>query len=127
MKQFKGRLITLGMKEEYMKDTLQSFSHNLTLSDFDGGYLKPQQFFEFCSYIYINPKKLYDSYYSYVFSDYGSAFIKFRKKHNLTQKQLASIIRVSPVDLGLFEKGIRYPTRCQFSKISRVLMKLKDT
>lgn len=93
------------------------------MNDFDNKLLKPDKFFELCKLLNIAPQKLYDEYYSFVFSNFGEAMLNFRKKINLSQKQLAKIISISPVDLGYFERQFNYPSRAQYLKLKEVLKK----
>lgn len=91
------------------------------IQDFDNKLLKPEKFIKLCELFLVPPKKMYDKYYSFVFSRYGETLLDFRMKNNLNQKQLAKIIGISPVDLRFFEKGFKYTSRVQYLKIKEVL------
>jgi hypothetical protein len=121
LSQFSPKLLKLGLDEEVSKSKIKSFSAYLTLQDFDIECLVPERFLGFCEFIEVSPRRLYDKYYSFVFSPYGKELIQFRGELNLTQKQFAKMLRISPVDLGLFEKRLKYPTRHQYLKLKEVL------
>lgn len=108
---------------ETYKYKVRGYSNSLTLQDFDNIYLKPSKFPELCELLAITPKKLYDKYYSFVFSNYGKALVQYREANNLSQKQFARISNISPVDIGFFERGTKYPTRQQYIKLKEVLEK----
>lgn len=101
--------------------SLKEYAASLRMQDFDDKLLKPDKFIELCELLGVPPKKLRDKYYSFVFSNFGETLLDFRKQINLTQKQLAKIIGISPVDLGFFEKNLKYPSRVQYLKIKEVL------
>jgi len=121
LSQFSDKLLELGLDIEVTKDKIKNFSNPLTLQDFDSECLKPERFLELCKFLEVSPLKLYDEYYSLIFSNYGRALLKFREKNNLTQKNCAKILKISPVDIGLFEKGLKYPTRAQSLKLKEPL------
>lgn len=89
--------------------------------DLDNSYLKPNIFLQFCKELNINPKQLYDEYYSFIFSDCGNMLHQFRVNYHLNQKQLAELLSLSPSDIGLFEKSKKYQSRIQYKKIVAVL------
>lgn len=121
--QFDSKLSKLGLNPETYKEKIKEYSSSLGLQDIDNRFLKPEKFLELCKLLSITPRKLYDKYYSYIFSDYGKGLLQFRENHNLTQKQFAKVSNISPVDIGLFEKGNKFPTRSQYLKLKEVLKK----
>ena len=123
LSQFSNKLSKLNLNYETYNKKIKEYSISLTLQDIDNKCLRPAKFLKFCELLGITPRKLYDKYYSYVFSNYGNNIIQFRQSHNLTQKQFAKIVNISPVDIGFFEKGLTYPTRDQCKKLKEVLQK----
>lgn len=119
--QFGKSFIRTGLRLKDISDVVKSFSKNLTLKDFDNGHLKPTIFLQFCKELKIDPKQLYDEYYSFIFSNCGNKLHQFRVKYHLNQKQLAELLSLSPNDIGLFEKSKKYPSRMQYKKIVAVL------
>jgi hypothetical protein len=119
--QFNNKLCKLGLNPETYKDEIKKYSASLTLQDIDSKCLKPDKFIEFCDTLIIKPRKLYDKYYSFVFSNYRKTLVQLREENNINQKQLAKILCISPVYLGLFEKSFKYPTRAQYLKLKEVL------
>lgn len=121
LSQFSVKLLELGLNIEFAKDMIKAFSYSLTFQDFDNKCLKFERFLEFCEFIKVLPSQLYDEYYFFIFTDYGIALAKFRNENNLTQKKYAKMLKISPVDIGLFEKCLKHPTREQYLKIKEVL------
>jgi hypothetical protein len=121
LSQFSSKLLKLGLDVEVSKNKIKDFSASLTLQDFDIECLAPERFFGFCEFLEVSPRRLYDKYYSFVFSPYGRALMQYRGERNLTQKQFAKILKISPVDLGLFEKSLKHPTRHQYLKLKEVI------
>lgn len=119
--QFSKTLSKAKFKTEEMESIIKSFSSNLTLDDFDNKCLKPDIFIELCGQLNVNPIKLYDQYYSFVFSDYSHILNQYAIQHHLNQKQLSKKLRLSSNDIGLFEKSMKYPSRHQYKKIMKVL------
>jgi DNA-binding XRE family transcriptional regulator len=119
--QFSEKLLELGVDIEAFKSKIRDFSNSLTSQDFDNECLSPEKFLEFCEFLEVSSRELHDKYYSFVFSHFGRALVQFREENNLTQKQFGKILKISPVDIGLFEKGLKYPTREQYLKLEEVL------
>ena len=117
LSQFSNKLLGLGLDIEFCKDKIKSYSTSITLQDFDNDCLKFERFLKFCDYIEISPSQLFDNYYRFVSSNYGKALVQYRVENNLSQKQCAKILKISPVDIGLFENGLKYPTRKQYLKL----------
>ena len=109
--------------------TLEEFYHgvNIFLNEnpelkFDERYLIPSDFLEFCNIIKIPPKNLYDKYYRFVLSkNYSKIILNHRFSLNLSQKEFAMLSRLSPVTIGYLENKKKYPTRKQYSQLSRLL------
>lgn len=90
--------------------------------EFDEGYLRPHDFLEFCTLIKVPPKKLYDKYYRFVLSkNYSDIILNYRHSSNLNQKEFAKLSKLSPVTIGFLESNKKYPTRKQYSQLSRLL------
>jgi ribosome-binding protein aMBF1 (putative translation factor) len=87
----------------------------------DSNFLKPEKLIELCRLLDISPKNLYDKYYNFVLSNYGEVLVNYRKKNRLNQKQFAKLLSISPVDLSLFERKLKYPTRNLYAKLKEVL------
>ena len=122
LSQFSYKLLELGLDIVFAKDMIKAFSYSLTFQDFDNKCLKFERFLEFCEFIKVLPSQLCDDkYYGFVLSSYGKTLVKFRQENNLTQKKCAKILKISPVDIGLFEKRLKHPTREQYLKIKEVL------
>lgn len=121
LSQFSGKLLELGLDTVFAKDMVKAFSTSLKLQDFDDECLKFERFLEFCEFIQVSTTQLYDEYYRFIFTDYGSALVQFRNKNNLTQKKCAKILKISPAYIGLFEKRLKHPTRKQYLKIKEAL------
>lgn len=119
--QFSDKLLELGMDIEAFKSKIKDFSTSLTSQDFDNECLSPERFLEFCEFLEVSPRELHDKYYSFVFSHFERALMQFREENTLTQKQFGKILKISPVDIGLFEKGLKYPTRDQYLKLKEAL------
>lgn len=109
--------------------TLEEFYHGVNIFlnenqqlEFDDGYLRPPDFLEFCNLIKVPPKKLYDKYYRFVLGkNFSKIILTHRLSHNLNQKELAKLSSLSPVTIGYLESNKKYPTRKQYSQLSRLL------
>jgi len=123
LSQFSGKLLGLGFDIEVAKEKIKTFSNSLTLQDFDNKCLKFKNFLGFCEFLEVSPLKLCDKYYSFISSPYGRTLLEFRQENNLTQKKCAKVLKISPVDIGFFEKGLTYPTRRQYLKLKEALKK----
>ena len=121
LSQFSDKLLGLGLDIEFCKDKIKSFSTSITLQEFDNDCLNFETFFKFCEFIEVSPSQLCDNYYRFVSSNYGRALVQYRVENNLSQKQCAKVLKISPVDIGLFEKGLKYPTRRQYLKLKHEL------
>lgn len=91
------------------------FITSFSLNSFDEGYLKPDLLIKFCKYISINQKLFYDNYYKFVFSSYDKTILNWRNSNNLSQKQAAKLLQVSPVSICSWERLLTYPSRYQFN------------
>ncbi len=98
------------------------FATSFNLGSFDEGYLKPDSLIKFCNYLSINPKLFYDEYYKFVLSKYDKKIINWRVLNNLSQKQAAKILKVSPVSICSWERRISYPSRIQFASITTFIL-----
>lgn len=116
------RTIALGVTlEEFYEGVNQFISENQDL-EFDEELLKPNDFLEFCRLIKVNPKKLYDKYYRFVLSkNYSKIILNYRNSLNMSQKEFAKLVKLSPVTIGLMENNKKYPTRLQFSNLNDVI------
>ncbi|WP_288221621.1 helix-turn-helix domain-containing protein [uncultured Clostridium sp.] len=109
--------------------TLEEFYHEVNIFldknqklEFDEGHLRPPDFLEFCTLIKVAPKKLYDKYYRFVLGkDFSKIILNNRLSLNLNQKEFAKLTRLSPVTIGYLENNKKYPTRKQYSQLSRLL------
>lgn len=109
--------------------TLEEFYHgvNIFLNEnpelkFDERYLRPPDFLKFCNLINVPPRKLYDKYYRFVLGkNFSKIILNNRLALNLSQKEFAMLSRLSPVTIGYLENKKKYPTRKQYSELSRLL------
>ncbi len=109
--------------------TLEEFYHGVNIFldkiqklEFDEGHLRPPDFLEFCTLIKVPPKKLYDKYYRFVLAkDFSKIILNYRLSSNLNQKEFAKLSSLSPVTIGYLENNKKYPTRKQYSQLSRLL------
>ena len=117
LSQFSVKLFELGLDIEVSKDKIKLFTTSLTLQDFDNNYLRIDKFIKFCEFLEVSHLQLCDEYYRFILSSYGKDLVKFRQENHLSQKQCAKFLKISPTDIGLFEKGLKYPTRNQYLKL----------
>jgi predicted transcriptional regulator len=110
-------LLQLNVSRDDLKNAIRELSQTLDYKDFDNKFLKPKSFKKLCNLLDISPNRLYDGYYSFIFSDYSKILIKARQERNLNQKQLSKILNISPVDFGMFERSQKYPSRNQYKKL----------
>lgn len=101
--QFGGQLHQLGMIEEQVVIDSHEYASALEEKDFDKQFLRPERLVEFCTLINVEPKLLYDNYYTFIFNDIGSYLKLYKQNHKLNDKTLAKKLNISPVDLGLFQ------------------------
>jgi len=114
----------LGVTSENFYEGVTRFINENPNLEFDEEFLKPPDFLEFCSLIKIEPKKLYDKYYRFVLSkNYSKIILDYRTSLNMSQKEFAKLIKLSPVTIGLLENNKKYPTRAQFFKLDNVMKK----
>lgn len=53
-----------------------------------------------------------------MFGDYAERIKNWRKENKLSLKEAAMVIEVSEKILGWWEKGVRYPDRVKYEKLS---------
>ena len=114
---YKPILIKQKIDYSLISNAKNFFTTVFNLDDFDEGYLKPDSLIKFCNYISIHPKLFYDDYYKFVFSSYDKAILNWRNSNNLSQKQAAKLLQVSPVSICSWERLLTYPSRYQFNLI----------
>ena len=121
LSQFSTKLFELGIDIEVAKDKIKVFSNSLILQDFDNKCLRFDKFIEFCEFLEVSHLQLCDEYYRFILTSYGKSLVKFRQVNKLTQKKCAKILKMSPVDICSFERGLKYPTRAQYLKLKKIL------
>lgn len=121
---YKPILIKEKLDYQIINNAENFFITSFNLDSLDEGYLKPNLLISFCNYISVSPRKFYDSYYKFIFSNYDKKIIKWRSENNLSQRNAAKLLKVSPVSICSWEKKSSYPSRLQFSMISKVNSKL---
>lgn len=110
----------LGIEDEVFEDKLNSFldSNEVTL---DEGFLKLNDFLNFCELLQIQPCKLSDDYYNFIQSNYGRKIYDCRFSLELNQKEFAKLTKISPADIYKFESQVKTPNRTQYQKLNNIL------
>lgn len=111
---YKPILIKHKVDSSLISNAEKFFITSFSLDSFDEGYLKPDLLVKLCNYLSIKPKLFYDEYYNFIFSNYDKIILTLRNSKNLSQKQAAKLIKVSPVSICSWERKLSYPTRHQF-------------
>lgn len=90
--------------------------------DLDGNYLKPNDFVSLCDFMNIEYANACDDYYEFVLlKDYSTIILNARYSLNLSQKELAKIIYLSPLSICAFENRYIYPTRKQYTQLQKII------
>lgn len=100
---------------------IREFSRNITLSDFDEGFLKPEPFFELCKKLSLPPEIIKDKYYLFTLSEFPQNIYEYRKRNKFSQKHAAKLVGISPIDINKFERGLKFPSRSQYEKLTTFL------
>lgn len=101
---------------------LDKFIEDNSSLDLDCNYLKPKDFVNLCDFMNIGYDVAYDDYYEFVLlKDYSTILLNARYSLNLSQKELAKIVNLSPVSICAFENKILYPTRKQYDQLKSFL------
>ena len=119
---YKPILIKHKVDSSLISNAENFFITSFSLNSFDEGYLKPDSLIKFCKHISINQNLFYDNYYKFVFSSYDKAILNWRNLNNLSQKQAAKLLQVSPVSICSWERQLSYPTRIQFASIANFIL-----
>ncbi len=119
---YKPVLIKRNLNCSIISNAENFFITSFNLDFFDEGYLKPNSLITFCKYISINQKLFYDDYYKFIFSSYDKTIFNWRTSNNLSQKQAAKILKVSPVSICSWERKLSFPSRNQFRLMSNFLV-----
>lgn len=116
------KVISRGITFEQFYHSTKTLIESTKNLDFDCGFLKPKDFKNFCSLLNIEFKYLCDEYYEFVLiKDYPQIILNNRLSLNITQKELASKCKISPVTMGKLENKSMYPSRTQFLKLKEVI------
>lgn len=118
---YKTILIKQNLDCSLISNAENFFTHSFNLNSFDEDYLKPDSLIKFCNYISINQKLFYDEYYKFIFSSYDKIILNWRASNNLSQKQAAKLLKVSPVSICSWERKLSYPTRNKFFLIANYI------
>lgn len=121
---YKPILIKEKLDYSLISNAEKFFITSFNLDSFDEGFLKPNLLINFCDYLSINPQLFYDKYYKFVLSRYDKILLNWREINNLSQKQAAKLLKVSPVSICSWERKLSYPSRHQFTYILYRLYKL---
>lgn len=101
---------------------LNKFIEDNSSLGLDCNYLKPNDFINLCNFINIDYTNACDDYYEFVLlKDYSSILLNARHYLNLSQKELAKIVNLSPVSICAFENKLTYPTRNQYMQLKSFL------
>jgi DNA-binding XRE family transcriptional regulator len=114
---YQEKLTCLGLDAKTIDISIQTMASSLSFKDFDGHYLIPSKFIKFCNLLKINPRLLYDDYYKFIFSNFNHVILRFRSFKNISQKQLAAILHMSPAEISAWENLKSYPNRNKFQRI----------
>lgn len=119
---YMDKVISRGITFEQFYHSTKTLIESTKNLDFDCGFLKPKDFKNFCSLLNIEFKYLCDEYYEFVLiKDYPQIILNNRLSLNITQKELASKCKISPVTMGKLENKSMYPSRTQFLKLKEVI------
>lgn len=113
---------SLGITFEEFYRAVNSLLDSKPNITFDDRYLRPNDFKIFCDFLNIPSKKFCDEYYKFILlNNYPKTILKTRILLNLTQKDFAAKCKLSPVSIGKFENGLKYPSRKQYTQIKKFM------
>ena len=116
------KVISRGISFEQFYHSTKALIENTKNLDFDCGFLKHKDFKSLCSLLNTDFKYLCDEYYEFVLiKDYPQIILNNRISLNLSQKELATQCKISPVTIGKLENKLRYPSRIQYLKLKEVM------
>ncbi|MBZ9684985.1 hypothetical protein G9F72_001245 [Clostridium estertheticum] len=109
------------IEQDKINDTIELVCNSCTLESLDDIFLRPEILESICTNSNLSPSIFYDDYYSFIFSDYSTKILDWRQNKKITQKKAAKILKISPVDIGDWERKLSYPSRYQFIKLKEVI------
>ena len=109
------------IEQSKINDAIDLVCNSCTLESLDGNFLRPEILASICNSFNLSPSIFYDNYYSFIFSDYSTKILQWRQNKKISQKKAAKILKISPVDIGDWERKISYPSRYQFIKLQEVI------
>jgi len=115
------KMIKNKIEQSKINNTINVVCDCCTLESLDNNFLRPEILDSICNTASLSPTIFYDSYYSFIFSDYPTKILQWRQSKKISQKKAAKILKISPVDLCSWERKISYPSRYQFIKLQKVI------
>ena len=115
-------VISRGISFEQFYKSTKSLIENTKNLSFDSGFLKPDDFKNFCSMLNIDYISLCDEYYEFVLlKDYSQIILSYRLLLKFSQKEFAARCNLSPVTIGKLENNLIYPSRTQYSLLKAII------
>lgn len=116
------KMIVNKIEQHKIAKVLDLVYNTCNIKCLDDNFLKPEVLQYICDTFNLSPSIFYDAYYSFIFSGYPSKILQWRQQNKkISQKKAAKLLKVSPVDLGNWERQISYPSRYQFEKLQEVI------
>jgi hypothetical protein len=115
------KMIKNKIEKDKITETIDLVCNSCTLESLDDNFLRPEILESICNSSSLSPSIFYDTYYSFIFSDYSSKILQWRQRKKISQKKAAKILKISPVDICDWERKISYPSRYQFIKLQEVI------
>ena len=119
---YMDKAISHGISFEQFYKSTKSLIENTKNLSFDSGFLKPDDFKNFCSMLNIDYISLCDEYYEFVLlKDYSQIILSYRLLLKFSQKEFAARCNLSPVTIGKLENNLIYPSRTQYSLLKAII------
>lgn len=112
-----NKLVALGISKDEIDKAINSMASRVTPKDFDENHLITSKLVKLCKLLKIDSKVLFDDYDRFIVNDYGGALLKYRRKNNLSQKELAKLLSVSPTYILSWETKKTFPSRRQYRSL----------
>ena len=115
------RLAALGIRRDRIDKAINIMASGVTPRDFDESHLITTKLVELCKLLKIDPKVLFDEYDRFIQNNYSDTILKYRRINNLSQKDLAKVLSVSPTYILKWETKRTFPSRKQYRNLVKFI------